>query len=230
NPVAQSLGMFVAPGFNRRPDDAGITYAHEMGHLAGVPGDHAGWAGTLLGGSGARTLDVPANLCQIYLDYAERRGAERATAACISGSGLPPSPDPYTPDARFAACRGRDGWCDGFGRCVDAPAACVDGHALPTRGADRSAAGRCRACTGSRSECVPCESALAVDARRPGLLLVESSATGSRDLVYRSTPRAGLVSGGSELDLFLDFGAPIRGLARNPADGALYLVSPETGS
>src|SRR5262249_41899537 len=114
--------------------------------------------------------------------------------------------------------------------CVDAPAACVDGHALPTRGADCSAAGRCRACTGSRSECVPCESALAVDARRPGLLLVESSATGSRDLVYRSTPRAGLVSGGSELDLFRDLGAPFRGLARNPADGALYLVSPETGS
>src|SRR5213593_2367359 len=87
NPVAQGLGMFVGSGFSRSPADAGITYAHEMGHLAGVPGDHAGWGGTLLGGSGVRTLDVPANLCQIYLDFA--RGA------AARGSGLPPSPDPY---------------------------------------------------------------------------------------------------------------------------------------
>jgi hypothetical protein len=218
--------MFVGSGFYRNPEDAGTTYAHEMGHLAGVPGDHVGWDGTLMAGGGRRTRTVPPNLCQLYLDYAQSRGAERAPAACISGSGLPPGPDPYTPDPRFSACTGRGGWCDGSGRCIDAPAACVDGNGLPPRGADCSAAGRCRACTGSRSECVPCEAQIEVDAGLPGLLLVESSARGSGDLLYRSTPRAGSASI-SELDRFLDFGAPITGLARDPGDGMIYLVSPE---
>ena len=227
--IGQGIGMFVGAGFYRNPDDAGATYAHEMGHLAGVPGDHQGWDGTLLAGGGLRTRTVPPRLCQIYIDYAQRRGAERGVAACISGSGLPPGPDPYTPDARFSACDGRDGWCDGSGRCIDAPAACVDGHALPARGADCSAAGRCRSCTGSRSECVPCTTQIETDARLPGLLLVESSAHGNRDLLYRSTPRAGSPSL-SELDRFLDFGAQITGLARDPGDGTLYLVSPEPAS
>jgi cysteine-rich repeat protein len=222
----QGIGMFVGSGFYRNPEDAGTTYAHEMGHLAGVPGDHVGWDGTLMAGGGRRTRTVPPNLCQLYLDYAQSRGAERAPAACISGSGLPPGPDPYTPDPRFSACTGRGGWCDGSGRCIDAPAACVDGNGLPPRGADCSAAGRCRACTGSRSECVPCEARIEVDAGLPGLLLVESSARGSGDLLYRSTPRAGSASI-SELDRFLDFGAPITGLARDPGDGMIYLVSPE---
>ena len=229
NETFDGIGLFVGAGFYRNAEDAGATYAHEMGHLAGVPGDHVGWDGTLMAGGGLRTHTVPPRLCQLYIDYAQRRGAQRGVAACISGSGLPPSPDPYTPNARFTACDGRSGWCDGKGRCVDAPEACVDGSALPARGADCSAAGRCRACTGSRSECVPCEQQIAVDAQLPGLLLVESSAHGSHDLLYRSTPLAGSPSI-SELDRFLDFGAPITGLARDPADGALYLVSPETAS
>src|SRR4029434_4928364 len=108
------------------------------------------------------------------------------------------------PDARFSACDGRAGWCDGVGNCVDAPTACVDGKALPRRGADCSAAGRCRSCTGSRAECVPCAAQIDVTADLPGLLLVESSAHGSRDLLYRSTPRAGSPSV-SELDRYLDF-------------------------
>jgi cysteine-rich repeat protein len=228
-PVAQGIGMFVGSGFYRNVEDAGATYAHEMGHLAGVPGDHAGWNGTLLAGGGLRTRTVPPNLCQIYIDYAERRGAERGVAACISGSGVPPSADPYTADARFSACDGRGGWCDGGGRCIDAPAACVDGHALPARGTDCSVAGRCRSCTGSRSECVPCATPIEVHAQLPGLLLVESSAHGRNDLLYRSTPRTGSPSI-SELDRFLDFGAAISGLARDPGDGMLYLVSPDPAS
>src|SRR5262249_24820680 len=42
-PPAQTLGMLVGPGFDNPPMNAGGTYAHEMGHLAGVPGNHAGW-------------------------------------------------------------------------------------------------------------------------------------------------------------------------------------------
>jgi cysteine-rich repeat protein len=223
------IGMFVGAGFYRNLEDAAATYAHEMGHVAGVPGDHVGWNGTLLAGGGLRTRTVPPNLCQMYIDYAQRAGAERGVAACISGSGVPPSPDPYTPDARFTACDGRGGWCDGSGRCIDAPAACVDGHALPARGTDCSAAHRCRSCTGSGSECVPCTTEIEVDATLPGLLLVESSAHGHNDLLYRGTPRAGSASI-SELDRFLDFGALIAGLARDPGDGALYLVSPDPTS
>ncbi len=223
------ISVSVYQGFRKPAQQSGITYAHENGHLAGVPGDHAGWSGTLLGGPAAKTPAVPARLCQIYVDYALRRGAERAPAQCLSGSGIPPAPDPVTPDPRFAACEDGRGWCDGFGRCVEAPAACVDGHALPTRGEDCASAGRCRSCTGSRSECVPCEATIRVDANLPGLLLVASSARGSRDLVYRSTPRRGSATV-SELDLFLDFGAPITALARNPADGTVYLVSPEPAS
>jgi cysteine-rich repeat protein len=229
NPTLPGLGMFVGAEFYRGLADAGGTYAHEMGHIAGVPGDHLGWDGTLLGGHGLRTRTVPPRLCQVFLDYAKSVDAEHRPAACLSGSGLAPEPDAYRADARFSACRERAGWCDGFGRCVDAPAACVDGHALPSRGADCSAAGRCRSCTGSGSECVPCETALAIDTALPGLLLVESSAGGSRDILYRGTPRAGSPTV-SELDLFLDFGAPISGLARDPADGALYLVSPAPGA
>ncbi len=223
NTSLPGLGMFVGAGFYRSTQDAGSTYAHEMGHLAGVPFDHVGWDETLLGGSGQKTRDVPARLCAMYIDYAKRRGAQRTTAACISGSGVPPSTDPYTPDARFTSCDGRDGWCDGLGRCIAAARACVDGHSLPSRGADCSEPGQCRSCTGSRSECVPCQEAIEVDPNAPGLLLVESSANGRHDLLYRSTPR----TSGPELDLFLDFHAPITGLARDPADGALYLVSPD---
>src|SRR5262249_52349362 len=110
--------------------------------------------------------------------------------------------------------------------CIAAASACVDGHALPSRGAACGEAGRCRSCTGSRSQCVPCGDTIAVDANRPGLLFVESSASGSRDLIYRSTPR----SDASEVDLFLDFGNPITGLARDPATGALYLTAAAPGS
>jgi cysteine-rich repeat protein len=223
DPVSEGVGMFVGAGFYRQAADAAGTYAHEIGHVAGVPGDHVGWEGTLLAGGGQRTRIVPPRLCEFYLDYAQRRGAERAPAACISGSGLPPSPDPYTPLTRFTACVGRAGWCDGTGNCVEAPAACVDGNAPPRRGADCSVAGRCRSCTGSRFECVPCATQISVDPDLPGLLIVDSSARGSRDLVVRGTPRSGPSL--AEIDLLLDFGAEITGLARNPADGTLYLTA-----
>ncbi|MGH2668490.1 MAG: hypothetical protein ACRDH5_05100, partial [bacterium] len=78
--AGQGLGMFVGTGFYRNLDDAGATYAHEMGHLAGVPGDHVGWEGTLLAGQGLRTRTVPPNLCAIYIDHARSRGAERGIA------------------------------------------------------------------------------------------------------------------------------------------------------
>lgn len=224
--AGQGFGMFVGAGFYHAPYNAAGTYAHEMGHLAGVPGHHIGWDGTLMAGRGLRTRTVPPALCQIYVDYAKSRGAERGTAACVSGSAIPPAADPYQPNARFTACVGTEGWCDGYGRCTAAASACVDGHSLPSRGAQCGQAAQCRSCTGSRSECVPCREAIDVDPNLPGLIFVESSATGSHDLLYRSTPRRGT----SEVDLFLDFGAPIAGLARNPNDGALYLVSPEPGS
>src|SRR5262249_8163683 len=83
DPVDQTLGIFVGAGFYRIPSDAGATYAHEIGHLAGVPADHAGWDGTLLAGGGHRTGIVPPALCALFLEYARSRGAERDTAACI---------------------------------------------------------------------------------------------------------------------------------------------------
>jgi hypothetical protein len=228
SPETPGLGMFVGSGFYRGIADAGATYAHEMGHVAGVPGNHLGWDGTLLAGGGQRTRRVPAQLCQVYLDYAQRTGAPHGTAACITGSALPPDPDAYSPEPRFAACHEQSGWCDGFGRCVEAPTACVDGHALPARGADCSSAGRCRACTGTLGDCIACDALLDVDPALPGLLLVESSAKGAHDVIDRSTPRRGAAAL-AELDRFLDFGAEIAGLARDPASGELYLAAREPG-
>jgi|GEM_PF-4139233 len=227
SPATGTVGVSVGPGLAIDLSELGRIYAHEIGHLAAGPesADHAGYEGTLLGGPGAKNLRVPPSLCKDFQDLAAARGAPGGTAACVVGSGVPPDPDPYTVTPRFSACAGEDGWCDGEGRCVAAPAACVDGVAPPTRGKDCSAAGHCRACTGSRAECVPCASAVAPEPGLPAFLAVDSSAEGEGDLLIRITPHGNV----AELDHFATLPFTATGLARAPATGTLYTVSPQPG-